>query len=41
MDRATFVVLAGGRCPVEPGAVEIAGDEALGRRVVESMATTP
>ncbi len=41
MDRATFVVLAGGRCPVEPGAVEIAGDEAVGRRVVESMATTP
>ena len=41
MDRASFIVLAGGRRPAEPGAVTIEGDAALGRRVVASMATTP
>jgi uncharacterized protein (TIGR03083 family) len=41
MDRASFIVLAGGRRPAEPGAVTIEGDEALGRRIVDSMATTP
>jgi uncharacterized protein (TIGR03083 family) len=41
MDRATFVVLAGGRRPADPDAVTIEGDTDLGRRVVESMATTP
>jgi uncharacterized protein (TIGR03083 family) len=41
MDRASFIVLAGGRRPAEPGAVTIEGDEALGRRIVASMATTP
>jgi len=41
MDRASFIVLAGGRRPAVPGAVTVAGDEALGRRIVDSMATTP
>ena len=41
MDRASFIVLAGGRRPAEPGAVTIEGDETLGRRIVDSMATTP
>jgi hypothetical protein len=40
MDRESFVCLAGGRRPA-PGAVRIEGDEALGQRVVDSMATTP
>ncbi len=41
MDRGTFIVLAGGRRPAEPGAVSVEGDEALGRHIVDSMATTP
>jgi uncharacterized protein (TIGR03083 family) len=41
MDRASFVVLAGGRRPAEPGAVEVIGDTELGGRVVGAMATTP
>ncbi|MDP2774059.1 MAG: maleylpyruvate isomerase family mycothiol-dependent enzyme [Nocardioides sp.] len=41
MDRPTFVILAGGRCPAEPGAVTIEGDRALGQRVLDAMATTP
>ena len=41
MDRAAFVVLAGGRCPAEPDAITVEGDEALGRQVVAAMATTP
>ena len=41
MDRETFIVLAGGRRSAEPGAVTIEGDEALGRHIVDSMATTP
>jgi uncharacterized protein (TIGR03083 family) len=41
MDRAAFIVLAGGRRPAEPGAVTVEGDEELGRRIVDSMATTP
>jgi uncharacterized protein (TIGR03083 family) len=41
MDRASFIVLAGGRCDVEPGAVGIDGDRDLGERLVEVMATTP
>ena len=40
MDRESFVCLAGGRRPA-PGAVRIEGDEALGQRVVDAMATTP
>jgi uncharacterized protein (TIGR03083 family) len=41
MDRESFIVLAGGRRSAEPGAVTIQGDEALGRHIVDSMATTP
>ncbi len=41
MDRASFVVLAGGRCPADPDAVAIEGDQALGRQVLDAMATTP
>lgn len=41
MDVETFVVLAGGRRPVDAVAVEVTGDPALGRRVLEAMAVTP
>lgn len=41
MDRATFVVLAGGRCPADDDAVAIEGDQELGQQVVAAMATTP
>ncbi len=41
MDRATFVVLAGGRRPAEPDGVSVAGDAELGARVLASMAVTP
>ncbi|GAA1913889.1 maleylpyruvate isomerase family mycothiol-dependent enzyme [Nocardioides hwasunensis] len=41
MDRETFVVLAGGRRPAEPGGVGISGDTDLGERVVSSMGVTP
>ncbi|MCD4533329.1 maleylpyruvate isomerase family mycothiol-dependent enzyme [Nocardioides sp. cx-169] len=41
MDRETFVMLAGGRRPPAPGAVEVVGDRQLGERVVDAMATTP
>ncbi|UMG94555.1 maleylpyruvate isomerase family mycothiol-dependent enzyme [Nocardioides sp. TF02-7] len=41
MDRATFVVLAGGRRPAEEGAVKVEGDAELGRRVVANLGTTP
>lgn len=41
MDRASFVVLAGGRRRVAPDAVTITGDVELGRRIVERLATTP
>ncbi len=41
MDRATFVVLAGGRRKAEPGTVTITGDTDLGHRIVERLATTP
>lgn len=40
-DRETFVVLSGGRRPVATDAVRVSGDQDLGRRVVEAMATTP
>lgn len=40
-DRETFIVLAGGRRPAEPGVVRISGDEALGERVVASLGVTP
>jgi uncharacterized protein (TIGR03083 family) len=41
MDREAFIRLAGGRCEAEPGTVGIEGDEDLGRRVLDSLATTP
>ena len=41
MDRESFIRLSGGRCDAEPGAVRIEGDQDLGARVVESLATTP
>jgi hypothetical protein len=36
-----FVVLAGGRRPVEAAQPQIAGDQEVGRRLVESLAVTP
>ena len=41
MDRETFVVLAGGRRPVDPGVVGVTGDDELGARVLAAMAVTP
>ncbi|MCW2738189.1 maleylpyruvate isomerase family mycothiol-dependent enzyme [Nocardioides sp.] len=41
MDRETFVVLAGGRRPADPGAVEVTGDGELGARVLAAMGVTP
>jgi uncharacterized protein (TIGR03083 family) len=41
MDRDTFIRLAGGRRPAEPGAVEVVGDPELGQRVVDGLAVTP
>lgn len=40
MDVETFVVLAGGRRPVDIVPVETSGDEDLGRRILEAMAVT-
>ena len=41
MGRETFVVLAGGRRPAEPGEVRVTGDAELGGRVVAAMGVTP
>ena len=41
MSRETFVLLAGGRRPAEPGTVALSGDTDLGRRVVAGLAVTP
>jgi uncharacterized protein (TIGR03083 family) len=41
MDRESFIRLAGGRCAAEPGKVTVDGDQALGERVLTSLATTP
>ncbi len=41
MDRESFIVLAGGRRPAEPGAVTIEGDVALGESIVAQLGTTP
>jgi uncharacterized protein (TIGR03083 family) len=41
MDRETFIVRAGGRRAATPGSVRIEGDQALGERLVDVMATTP
>ena len=41
MDRETFIVLAGGRRPAEPGVARVSGDLELGERVLAAMAVTP
>jgi uncharacterized protein (TIGR03083 family) len=41
MDAETFVVLGGGRRPVDAVDVAITGDEQLGRAVLEALAVTP
>jgi uncharacterized protein (TIGR03083 family) len=41
MDREAFVRLAGGRCAPAPGTVRVEGDQDLGRRLLDAMATTP
>ena len=41
MDRESFIRLAGGRCAAEPGKVAVDGDQELGRRVLDALATTP
>ena len=41
MDREAFIRLAGGRCEAEPGTVRVEGDQDLGRRVLDALATTP
>jgi uncharacterized protein (TIGR03083 family) len=41
MDRESFVRLAGGRCAPEPGAVRVEGDQELGERILDRLATTP
>ena len=41
LSSEAFVLLAGGRRPAEEIPVELAGDEALGRRVLAKMAITP
>lgn len=40
-DRESFLLLAGGRRPPEPGRVEVFGDEDLARRVLDALAVTP
>ena len=39
--REAFIRLAGGRCDPEPGTVQVGGDQALGQRVLDALATTP
>jgi uncharacterized protein (TIGR03083 family) len=41
MDREAFIRLAGGRCRPEPGTFAVAGDQELGDRLLDAMATTP
>lgn len=41
VDRENFIVLAGGRRAAEPGSLVVSGDQALGQRIVEELATTP
>ena len=41
VDRANYIVLAGGRRDTEPESVTIEGDQELGQRIVEMLATTP
>jgi uncharacterized protein (TIGR03083 family) len=41
MDREAFIRLAGGRCEAEPGTISVEGDQELGHRLLDRMATTP
>lgn len=41
MDREAFIRLAGGRCEPEPGTVRVDGDQDLGQRLLDALATTP
>jgi uncharacterized protein (TIGR03083 family) len=41
MDREAFIRLAGGRCPAEPGTFTVEGNQELGQRILDAMATTP
>lgn len=41
MEREAFIRLAGGRCAPEPGTVQVEGDQELGRRILDALATTP
>ncbi|QWF21932.1 maleylpyruvate isomerase family mycothiol-dependent enzyme [Nocardioides sp. LMS-CY] len=41
MEREALIRLAGGRCRPESGTVEVEGDQELGRRILDAMATTP
>jgi uncharacterized protein (TIGR03083 family) len=41
MDREAFIRLAGGRCEPEPGTVRVDGDQDLGERLLDALATTP
>ena len=41
MDRATFLVLSGGRRKAEAGTIETTGDAALASRIIDSMGVTP
>ena len=41
MRRESFLLLAGGRRPVEAGAVVVEGDQTLGEQLVSALATTP
>ena len=40
-DRESFILLAGGRRPAEPGRVHLSGDTALGQRIVDALGVTP
>ncbi|GAB3197836.1 maleylpyruvate isomerase family mycothiol-dependent enzyme [Nocardioides hungaricus] len=41
MDREAFIRLAGGRCEPVPGTVRVEGDQDLGQRLLDALATTP
>lgn len=41
MPRESFIRLAGGRCDAEPDTVVVDGDQDLGQRILDALATTP
>ncbi|WP_435770689.1 maleylpyruvate isomerase family mycothiol-dependent enzyme [Nocardioides sp. SYSU DS0651] len=41
MDRASYVVVAGGRRAPEPGSITLEGDRELGQQILDQLATTP